>query len=177
MIGALRTHSRDCVRVLAIVAAASLVATALALASGQAAAPTVELAGPVRSGSVPIGGVPVALHRTAVAGTGPAAPLGSSITGPDGSFRIGYPRPRHPHAVLYVLASRGAAVRLAAVLGTPAPAVSNPERGGIRAHDLQKVIRGMRGLNIEGSDIVEFSGGKQGDEWRRSRPRSWVTSS
>jgi guanidinopropionase len=45
-----------------------------------------------------------------------------------------------------------------------APAVSNPELGGIRAHDLQKVIRGMRGLKIVGSDIVEFCGRKQGDE-------------
>ena len=45
-----------------------------------------------------------------------------------------------------------------------APAVSNPELGGIRAHDMQRVIRGMRGMNIVGSDIVEFSGRKQGDE-------------
>jgi arginase family enzyme len=45
-----------------------------------------------------------------------------------------------------------------------APAVSNPELGGIRAHDLQRVIRGMRGLNVIGSDIVEFCGRKQGDE-------------
>jgi arginase family enzyme len=45
-----------------------------------------------------------------------------------------------------------------------APAVSNPELGGIRAQDLQRVIRGMRGLNVVGSDIVEFSGRKQGDD-------------
>lgn len=45
-----------------------------------------------------------------------------------------------------------------------APAVSNPELGGIRAHDLQRVIRGMRGLNVVGADIVELCGRKQGDE-------------
>ena len=45
-----------------------------------------------------------------------------------------------------------------------APAVSNPELGGIRVHDLQRVIRGMRGLNVVASDIIEFCGRKQGDE-------------
>jgi guanidinopropionase len=53
---------------------------------------------------------------------------------------------------------------LDAIALNEAPAVSNPELGGIAAHDLQKVIRGMRGLDIVGSDIVEFSGRKQGDE-------------
>jgi guanidinopropionase len=45
-----------------------------------------------------------------------------------------------------------------------APAVSDPEVGGIRARELLKVIRGMRGLDLVGGDVVEFSGRKQGDD-------------
>jgi guanidinopropionase len=55
-------------------------------------------------------------------------------------------------------------VDLDAIELSEAPAVSNPELGGIRAQDLQRVIRGMRGLNVVGSDIVEFCGRKQGDD-------------
>jgi guanidinopropionase len=53
---------------------------------------------------------------------------------------------------------------LDAVDHADAPAVSNPELGGIRAHDMQRIIRGLRGLDIIGADIVEFCGRKQGDE-------------
>jgi guanidinopropionase len=53
---------------------------------------------------------------------------------------------------------------LDAIDHTDAPAVSNPEVGGIRAHDMQRILRGLRGLDILGADIVEFSGRKQGDE-------------
>jgi guanidinopropionase len=45
-----------------------------------------------------------------------------------------------------------------------APAVSDPEVGGIPVRHLLKVIRGLRGLNLVGADVVEFSGRKQGDD-------------
>jgi guanidinopropionase len=53
---------------------------------------------------------------------------------------------------------------LDAIDHTDAPAVSNPELGGIRAQDMQRILRGLRGLDIVGADVVEFSGRKQGED-------------
>ena len=48
--------------------------------------------------------------------------LGATRTGADGSFDISYPTQGRSNAVLYLIAGRGRAVRLAAVLGAvPAP--------------------------------------------------------
>ena len=74
------------------------------------------------SGDVRLTSTPVTLYRTSPAGTGAAIPLGRSQTRADGSFEISYPAQHDSDAVLYLIAGRGAAVRLAAVLGTaPVP--------------------------------------------------------
>jgi agmatinase len=36
-----------------------------------------------------------------------------------------------------------------------APAVSTPEPGGLSTLDLLRILRGLRGLNLRGFDVVE----------------------
>jgi hypothetical protein len=111
---------------------ASLIAVGVAVASAglcppaavAAGRPTPQatLTGRVLSGGMPLSGTPVTLYRTPPAGTGAAIPLGRSQSRADGSFEVSYRPQRDPRAVLYLIAGRGPAVRLAAVLGTaPVP--------------------------------------------------------
>jgi streptogramin lyase len=69
---------------------------------------------------MPLASTPVTLYRTPPQGSGTAVALGRSQTRTDGSFDISYRPERGSSAVLYLIAGRGAAVRLASVLG-PAP--------------------------------------------------------
>jgi hypothetical protein len=87
-------------------------------AAAGAQAPQATVTGKVLSGGMPLAATPVTLYRTPPAGAMAAIPLGSSQSRADGSFEISYPPQRDPSEVLYLIAGRGAAVRLAAVLGT-----------------------------------------------------------
>ena len=93
-----------------------------AAAGVQGSRPRAVLQGTVQSGTMPLALVPVALYRTPARGVGAPVRLGASRTGADGSFTITYPAQRRSAGVLYLVAGRGAAVRLASVLGTvPVP--------------------------------------------------------
>ena len=109
--------------VMALTVTAAIAALAMVGAPRAAAAePQASLRGEVLSGDMPLASTPVTLYRTPTAGTGAAIPLGRSQTAADGSFRISYPPQHNPKAVLYLIAGRGAAVRLASVLGAaPVP--------------------------------------------------------
>jgi sugar lactone lactonase YvrE len=109
--------------VLAALAAASSIAIPLAgPTAASAGSPRATLKGRLTSGARTIGATRVILYRTAFRGGGAPVALGSSITRPDGSFKIGYTRQHRSGAVLYLLARRGTAVRLAAALGqVPVP--------------------------------------------------------
>src|SRR5262245_38189621 len=110
---------------------ASLVAVGVAVgnaicsppaAAAGAQAPHATVMGKVLSGGTPLAGTPVTLYRTPPAGATAAIPLGWAQSRAAGSFEIFYPPQRDPSEVLYLTAGRGAAVRLAAVLGTlPVP--------------------------------------------------------
>ena len=109
------------VMALAVTAAIAALAT-VGAPPAAAAEPQASLRGEVLSGDMPLASTPVTLYRTPTAGTGAAIPLGRSQTAADGSFRISYPPQHNPKAVLYLIAGRGAAVRLASVLGAaPVP--------------------------------------------------------
>jgi hypothetical protein len=104
------------------VGGAVLLLGVLAVAGAHAAGSRSTLRGSVLSGRTPLISMTVTLYRSASAG-GASVALGSSRTGADGSFRIVYPAQRPSTAVLYLIAGRGAAVRLSSVLGAaPAPA-------------------------------------------------------
>jgi hypothetical protein len=103
---------------------AALAAGLVLVAIGSVAAPTgarastSTLNGFARTGGTPLKSVPVTLYRTSPHRGGAAVALGRSRTGADGSFQISYPLQQHSNAALYLLVGNGAAVRLAAVLGT-----------------------------------------------------------
>jgi hypothetical protein len=101
-------------------AALGALVLALALASlgsaEQAAAAT--LRGKVMSGGKKLDSVPVTLYRAGKGSSGPKQ-LAESRTRKSGVFALDYRAPRRKVAVLYLVAGRGAGVRLAAVLGTP----------------------------------------------------------
>jgi hypothetical protein len=109
-------------RRLVVLGAAATAAVALALvistalASGDAGKPD-RLTGRLMSGRRPIGLTPVTLYVASRSYRGSAVALGSSHSGPDGSFSIAYRAPRGRDSVLYVIAGQGSAVRLASVLG------------------------------------------------------------
>jgi hypothetical protein len=102
----------------ALVAVTLGILAALALASLASAdqAAAAKLHGRVVSGGKRLGSVPVALYR---AGQKNSDQLAKSRTRGNGSFKLRYRAPRRSSAVLYLIAGRGANVRLAAVLGTP----------------------------------------------------------
>jgi hypothetical protein len=80
------------------------------------------LEGQALSGDLPLAATPVTLYRTSSSAEGAAIPLGWSQTRADGSFQIAYPPQHDSGEILYLIAGRGAAVRLASVLGTaPVP--------------------------------------------------------
>jgi hypothetical protein len=119
---ALGKRARQVVQCAASVAVASLFAGHLAVAGARATAPRTTIEGAVRSGRAPIAHTPVTLYRAAAGGAGTPIALGTARTGADGSFKISYPTQGRSNAVLYAIAGRGRAVRLASVLGTaPAP--------------------------------------------------------
>jgi len=94
----------------------------VSVASAQAAPRRATLTGEVLSGGVPLAATRITLYRTTSDGVDAPIALGTSRTRSDGSFEISYPTQRRSNAVLYLIAGRGAAVRLASVLGTaPAP--------------------------------------------------------
>jgi hypothetical protein len=106
--------------------------------------PSDQLAGQALSAGVPLGSTRVTLYRTGA--NGPVA-LGSAVTRADGSFRISYPKRLPAGDVLYVLAGNGAAVRLAAALGSaPAPA---------------KVVLNERTTVAMGFALAQFISGNQ----------------
>jgi hypothetical protein len=105
-------------------AAAALAVVAWAITTASASTrkyrpPGLYLQGKVLSQKRPLAGVAVTLYSTVARGR--PLVLAASQTRRDGSFAFRYSRPR-PFGVLYLIAGRGAAVRLATVLGTtPAP--------------------------------------------------------
>jgi sugar lactone lactonase YvrE len=102
---------------IAVIAAG--VSPVTAAPGAQAAALQVTLKGRVLSGDLPLASTPVTLYRTPPGGSGAAVALGWSQTRADGWFGISYPPQRDSDALLYLIAGRGVAVRLAAVLGDP----------------------------------------------------------
>ena len=76
--------------------------------------------------------------------------MGASVTGAGGSFKIDYREQQRSQVVLYLLAGRPAAARLAAVLGTP------PVRGPVVVNERTTVAAGfalaqfVTGLGVAG---------------------------
>ncbi len=93
-------------------------AVVLALVALPGSASAASLSGQVLTTGHPVQATPVTLFASAVGG-GPATRLAFSRTDRAGAFAIRYVRPRRAGAVLYALAGRPGASRLAAVLGTP----------------------------------------------------------
>ena len=117
---AVELHARQVVPRRIVVGFALFILGALAslwLATAEDAS-AAKLRGQVLSGKQALGSTPVTLYR---AGSGKGSPvtLGAARTRGNGSFKISYRAPGRSNAVLYLIAGRGAAVRLAAVLGTP----------------------------------------------------------
>ncbi len=107
-------------RRLTVLVATALVALGLQLAPAGAHSPgRSTLRGHIASAGAGLAAARVTLYRAGGGrGAAPTA-LASSVTGADGSFTLSYRAPTTAGAVLYLLASRGGAVRLAAVLGAP----------------------------------------------------------
>jgi hypothetical protein len=103
--------------------------------------------GHVLTGAQPVVSMPVTLYRTASGRGGPTR-LGHGRTLTNGSFRISYRGRLVPgDAVLYVLAGRGDAVRLAAALGTgrvPRRVVVNERTTVAAGYALAQFIDGRR---------------------------------
>lgn len=76
-----------------------------------------KLSGRVVSGKLPLARTPVSLQVSGVA-EGRSRRIGRTVTNRRGQFALRYRKPRRAGAVLYVTAGRGAAIRLAATLGT-----------------------------------------------------------
>ncbi len=102
------------------------VATAiLLLAVGVASAPEAMAQGPERatlrgkvvSGAVPLVRTPVSVQVSGIA-KGRSQRLARTVTDGRGRFELAFRKPGRRGAVLYVVAGRGAAVRLAATLGS-----------------------------------------------------------
>jgi len=119
------------------------------LPGAAASAPQQVVAGVARVGSSPLPASRVVLYVGGSAGT---VRLGAAWTGPDGRFRIRYPRPRGI-GILYVTASgtshpAGAAVQLLGVAGTvqrPARAVTLNELTTVgAAYALDRFAAGAR---------------------------------
>ncbi len=86
------------------------------------AATAAELKGRVLSGHAPLESTSVTLYSTTSTGRMRPVLLGATRTGADGSFDISYRTERRSNGVLYLIAGKGRAVRLASVLGVaPAP--------------------------------------------------------
>ena len=141
---------------------------AAAVASASAAVPRATVTGEVLSGGMPLASTVVTLYRTRVSGTGGPVVLGMSRTSAGGSFVISYPAQRRSAAVLYVIAGRGAAVRLAAVLGlAPVPG---------------RVVVNERTTVAAGVALAEFITGRaiagraRARRTRRRWPATWPTS-
>lgn len=105
-------------------------AVALAAAAAGAAQPASAagtLQGHVVSGKQPLEGVPVSVYRAGGASSGPRR-LGRAVTDRRGRFQLSYRAPGGREPVLYAIAGRRGAVRLAATLGVgraPARVVLN----------------------------------------------------
>jgi sugar lactone lactonase YvrE len=114
-----------------------------AAASAPAVPASAEIEGRAASGSRPLVSTPVALYR---ATSGDPVALARSVTRADGSFQLSYRQPRH-RDVLYVIVGRGAAVRLAAVLGSaprPRSVVVNERTTVATGFALAQFISGRR---------------------------------
>jgi hypothetical protein len=113
-VGRIKRRGGSAIGTLAVVGLAALLSVDAATAA--------ELKGRVLSGRELLGSTPVTLYGTTSTGRMRPVALAAARTGADGSFDISYPTPGRSNVVLYLIAGRGAAVRLAAVLGTaPAP--------------------------------------------------------
>lgn len=93
-------------------AAALALAVALQTPAPARTLPPATLVGRVVSGATALGVTPVRLYRAASRGGRTPVLLGTARTGADGSFSISYRR-QSAGGVLYLLAGRGAAVKLA----------------------------------------------------------------
>jgi sugar lactone lactonase YvrE len=96
----------------------SIALAGLLALTGVASAQAATLAGTVRSGDAALDHVRVELWSTGSM-PGQAARLATGSADARGRFRVRYSEPSSSGAVLYVTASRGGGVRLAATLGTP----------------------------------------------------------
>ena len=126
---------------LAILAALAFVA----LGSAQQA-DAAKLQGKVVSGHKRLGSVPVTLYRAGEENSSPTQ-LAKSRTRKDGVFKLDYRAPRRSIAVLYLIAGRGKAVSVAAVLGTPQfprGAVVNERTTVAAGYALAQVLHGSR---------------------------------
>ncbi len=109
---------RKRVNLLAAVAAAISATLAVGAVAGAQEAGAAKIHGVVESKGKELGGVTVGLYRAGDASSAPKR-LAASRTGGDGSFKLRYAAPRSSRAVLYLIAGRGAAVKLASAIGTP----------------------------------------------------------
>ena len=144
--------------------AVAAIAASVAVASAASArAPRAVLAGRALSGGRPVALTAVTLYRTAARPGGAPVALGSSRTRADGSFAITYVRPVPSDQVLYLLTGRGAAVRLAAMLGrapVPGRVVVNERTTVAMGYSMAQFI-GARGVagNAPGLQNAAAMGG------------------
>jgi sugar lactone lactonase YvrE len=125
-----------------------LAALALASLAGAEHAAAAKLRGEVVSGRVKLGSTPVTLYRAGSADSEPVR-LGRSRTRGNSSFKLSYRPPHRSGAVLYLIAGRGAAVRLASVLGTrrfPRKVVVNEHTTVATGYALAQFLRGAKTL-------------------------------
>jgi sugar lactone lactonase YvrE len=104
-------------RIASTLVLAALLAVAVSLAGAEQAS-AAKLRGKVVSGGIRLDSTPVTLYRAGSSQAPSPTRLGGSRTRGNGTFKIGYRAPESSSAVLYLIAGRGAAVRLASVLGT-----------------------------------------------------------
>ncbi len=133
---------------LAVLAVGVIAALTLAPIGGPEGAAAAKVRGEVVSGGKQLGSVPVTLYRAGSANSS-ATPLASSRTHRNGSFKLHYRAPRRSIATLYLIAGRGSAVRLAAVLGTPRfprKAVVNERTTVAAGYSLAQFVHGARAI-------------------------------
>lgn len=101
----------------AVAAGLTTAAALLVLALAADAASAAKLRGEVVSGDRALKSIPVKVYRSGKADT---TQLGRGVTDRRGRFRLRYAKPSNPDAVAYLVAGKGAGIRLAATLGAPA---------------------------------------------------------